>query len=345
MERFNSVQMELLRASVAMIAKRDFDHLLYISDLPLSDEIVRIKGVAKKKLVQAVSSEVQRHVIEAMGIKTLSMPIYDIARAERFKIAIVGGIAKGMFRDKEVVLGLVGRGPACYPDTMMIVTIGGDSDDGVSTGFGVIGTDRIPSTILESVIDLAVDIARDGWEGHPLGTILVIGDTSKVLEKSRQLTLNPFQGYSESEKNILNPEVRDAIKSFAVLDGAFVIREDGVVLSAGRYLKFDEELKVEVPLGLGSRHMAGAGISQATDAIALVVSETSRTTRVFQKGRCVLEIHPEQRQRRGSLIGTSPKTVNQIVAPNIKAEQEVGHDGESRAKESRGREARPVHKK
>ncbi|RKH39355.1 hypothetical protein D7V93_40350, partial [Corallococcus llansteffanensis] len=28
---------------------------------------------------------------------------------------------------------------------------------------------------------------------------------------------------------------RDAIKNFSVLDGAFVIREDGVVLSAGRY--------------------------------------------------------------------------------------------------------------
>lgn len=119
------------------------------------------------------------------------------------------------------------------------------------------------------------------------------------MEKSRQLTLNPFQGYSENEKNILNPEVREAIKNFAVLDGAFVIRGDGVVLAAGRYIKVDEHIDIEVPLGLGSRHVAACGISKTTDAIAVVVSETSGIARVFQKGRCVLEIHSEQRMRRG----------------------------------------------
>ncbi|MCC6746491.1 MAG: DNA integrity scanning protein DisA nucleotide-binding domain protein [Deltaproteobacteria bacterium] len=299
MEIITPIQVELLRSAAAMVAKREFHHLLYIGDLPLPEELVRSKSVARKKLVQAITSETQRQVVQAMGVETLALPIYDIARPERFKIALVSGIAKGLFKDGDVVLGLIGRGPASYPDTLMLVTIGGSDERGsVDTGFGVVGTDRIPSAILESLIDLAVEIGRDGWEGHPIGTLIVVGDTAKVLEKSRQLTLNPFQGYSEAEKNVLNPEVRDAVKNFAVLDGAFVVREDGVVLAAGRYLKFDEGADVKVPLGLGARHMAAAGISQVTNSIAMVVSETSGVTRVFQGGKCVLEIHPEQRSRR-----------------------------------------------
>ncbi|MCB9556068.1 MAG: DNA integrity scanning protein DisA nucleotide-binding domain protein [Deltaproteobacteria bacterium] len=305
MDIITPVQSELLRAAAQIAAKKEVSHFLYIGDLPLPDDLVKAKSTARRKLVQAVTSDAQRRVVEAMGVQTLALPTYDIARPERFKIALVSGIAKGLFKDGEVVLGIIGRGPTAYPDTLYVVTIG-DEKDSVDTGFGVVGTDRIPSAILESVIDLAVDIARDGWEGRPLGTLLVVGDTPSVMEKSRQLTLNPFQGYSEAEKNILNPAVRDSIKNFAVLDGAFVIREDGVVLAAGRYLKFDDEAEFELPLGLGARHMAAAGISKDTDAIAIVVSETSGIARVFQGGTCALEIHPEQRSRRATDDSTSP---------------------------------------
>ena len=103
---------------------------------------------------------------------------------------------------------------------------------------------------------------------------------------------------SRNEKNVLDPDVRNAIRNFAVLDGAFVIREDGVVLAAGRYLKFDEAQEFKVPLGLGARHVAAAGISQDTEGIAIVVSETTGEVRLFQKGRCMLHINPQQRVRR-----------------------------------------------
>jgi hypothetical protein len=53
-----------------------------------------------------------------------------------------------------------------------------------------------------------------------------------------------------------------------------------------------------VPLGLGARHIAAAGISQDTDAIAIVVSETLGEVRVFQKGRCVMQLNPKSRHPR-----------------------------------------------
>ena len=345
------VQAELIRAACSLVAKKEFDHLLYIGDLPLPEDLVRAKSTARKKLVQAVASEVQRGVIEAMGIPTIALPMYQMPRPEKFKIALVGGIAKGLFNEGEVVLGMLSRRTASYPDTLLMVTIGAEGPDAVDTGFGVVGTERIPSTVLETLIDLAVSISVDGWEGRPIGTLLVVGDTPAVLEKSRQLTLNPFQGYSETEKNILNPDVRDAIKNFAVLDGAFIIRSDGVVLAAGRYLKFDDEHEMEIHLGLGARHMAAAGISHDTEAVAIVVSQTSGDVRVFQKGQCQLQIHPEQRHHR-SRVSVGPAgfvkarsdatqlpeaTPRRRATKELKAREEAKGEGKGEGSSSRAK--------
>jgi diadenylate cyclase len=309
------LQEELILAACAMVAKKEFDHLLYVGDMPLPEDLVKARSVARKKLIQAVSSKVQCQVLNAMGIATISLPIYDLTRAERFKIALVGGLSQGVFKQGDVVLGLLGRRPTNYPDSLLIVTLGADGEDGADTGFGMVGSSRIPSSILESVIELALSIAVDGWEGRPLGTLMVVGDSSAVMEKSKQITLNPFQGYSESEKNILNPEVRNAIRNFAVLDGAFVIREDGVVLAAGRYVKFDESQEFKVPLGLGARHVAAAGISQDTDAVAIVVSETLGEVRIFQKGRCVMHLTPQLRHQRWSTSMDLPGALIASVTP------------------------------
>ena len=49
---------------------------------------------------------------------------------------------------------------------------------------------------------------------------------------------------------------------------------------------------VSLGKGFGSRHMAAAGISKTTSAIAFAVSQSSGSVRVFQKGDEVLHIEP-----------------------------------------------------
>jgi len=176
---------------------------------------------------------------------------------------------------------------------LLVVTVGQEEDDG---SFGFLQAEGVSAGVMDALIELAVSIGVEGWEGRPVGALFVVGDSSTVMEKSRQLTLNPFQGYSEDEKNIMNPDVRHALHAFAVLDGAFIVREDGVVVAAGRYLNFDEEQDLDVPLGLGARHMAAAGISRDTEAIAIVVSQTSGSVRVFRGGKAALELAPRVRR-------------------------------------------------
>jgi DNA integrity scanning protein DisA with diadenylate cyclase activity len=119
--------------------------------------------------------------------------------------------------------------------------------------------------------------------------LITLGDADAVLEASHQLVINPFEGHPEHERCLLFPATRRAVREFSGMDGAFVVRNDGIIIAAGRYL---QELAPEhlVPSGLGARHRAAAGITASTRCIAFVVSETTGDTRVFGGGRLLMTI-------------------------------------------------------
>src|SRR5919199_5671328 len=150
---------------------------------------------------------------------------------------------------------------------------------------------EVNTRVLEQTISLAVEIAREGREGRKIGTLFVVGDSGAVIKRSKPLILDPLQGHPDESKQIQSPDMRETIKELAQLDGAFLISNSGVVLSAARYIDAASD-SLDLPLGLGSRHMAGASISQRTNAVAVVVSESSMV-RMFDDGELVSEIVPE----------------------------------------------------
>ena len=145
--------------------------------------------------------------------------------------------------------------------------------------------------VLEALIELSVEIAREGREGRRIGTLFTLGDEQAVLARSRSLILDPLAGHPESARHVSNANLRGTIKELAQLDGGFVVSRGGVVLSACRYLDAVAS-QVEVPLGLGSRHIAAANMSAVTKAVGIVVSESS-VVRLFCHGKLVGEIIPE----------------------------------------------------
>jgi DNA integrity scanning protein DisA with diadenylate cyclase activity/protein-disulfide isomerase len=144
---------------------------------------------------------------------------------------------------------------------------------------------------LRRVVQLAVEIAREGREGRKIGTLFVVGDSEEVVRRSRPLILDPLAGHPEERKRVDDPDVRETLKELAQLDGAFIVSDEGVVLSAARYLDAVSD-SLDVPLGLGSRHMAAASVSKQTGAVAVAVSESS-VVRMFDDGELVSEIIPE----------------------------------------------------
>ena len=145
---------------------------------------------------------------------------------------------------------------------------------------------------LESVVHLAVELAREGREGRKVGTLFVIGDVDNVLGQSRSLLLDPLYGHSEELLNVERPEFRETVKELAQLDGAFIVGDDGTFVSAGRYIDVDLTDSANFLSGLGTRHAAGASISRSTGAIAVVVSQSS-IVRIFARGQVRAEIVPE----------------------------------------------------
>jgi diadenylate cyclase len=283
---------EFLRSALQLAGRAEVDHFLYISDTPIEPEVLRGRKV-RRKLIYAVTSDAIAHELAARKLPAITIPAYDYSRVERVKVALVSAISQGTFRDGHLVVAMTGR-IGHSPDTLMQMRIGSSLDDRVALEEVKLG-EGFNSQVVDALIQLALQIGQEGFEGHPIGTIITIGDHNAVLQKSRQLTINPFQGLSESERNVLDPKIREAIKNFSVLDGAFVIREDGVVLAAGRYLSAADET-VKIPLGLGARHAAAAGMTSITDSAALVVSQTSGAVRLFKGGNIVLELHQTARR-------------------------------------------------
>jgi diadenylate cyclase len=145
--------------------------------------------------------------------------------------------------------------------------------------------------VLTPLLELAIEIAREGREGRRIGTLFTLGQTEAVLAHSRPLILDPLAGHAPHATSILDPNVRGTVKELAQLDGAFVVAEDGTVRAACRYLNASVQ-DVDVPFGLGSRHLAAASISKRFDVVAIVVSE-SAVVRVFYEGTLIAEIIPE----------------------------------------------------
>src|SRR5918999_645354 len=150
---------------------------------------------------------------------------------------------------------------------------------------------QVDTRVLEQTVALGVEIAREGREGRKIGTLFVVGDSDEVLRHSRPMILDPLLGHPDESKRIDDPDVRETLKELAQLDGAFVVSDEGVVLSAARYIDAVSN-HLELPLGLGSRHVAAASVSSRTDAVSVAVSESS-TVRMFDDGELVAEIVPE----------------------------------------------------
>lgn len=145
--------------------------------------------------------------------------------------------------------------------------------------------------VLNALLDLAIEIAREGREGRRIGTLFTFGQADAVLAHSRPLILDPLAGHAPHATSLFDANLRGTVKELAQLDGAFVVADDGAVRAACRYLDASVE-DVELPLGLGSRHLAAASMSKSVGALAIVVSE-SAIVRVFCQGELIAEIIPE----------------------------------------------------
>jgi diadenylate cyclase len=283
-----SINKVMIDYSVKIIQEVKADALLVCIDV--TKDIAALPEETKKALNiiivvkenEQLPDEVQKYA------QKLDIPNVNLTRVGTIKIAIAKGIVSGFFKkgDKIVCLGGVPR--FGYSDSIFVIDVGKE--------FEILTSDYI-NDIIESVrpevfnatLNIACEIAAQGRENKKIGTIFVLGDNEKVLQLSRQMIINPFLGYTEDQRNLLNPELHETIKEFSAIDGAFIIKENGAIVTAGRHLNAALDSR-DFPAGLGSRHIAAAGITNVTKAVAIVISESSGNVSVFKNGKLFVTI-------------------------------------------------------
>ncbi|MBI2807786.1 MAG: DNA integrity scanning protein DisA nucleotide-binding domain protein [Planctomycetes bacterium] len=262
---------------------QDWNEVLQI--LPADKLLVSAKN---PKLHQLLNADKRLHVLDIDPGPTptheqMSVALLEAVATEKLKsgaqvIAIFNGIGMDDGRPEHV-------------DSLSVIHLGEHLERLTAADLRKLDT-HVPLETLRAVVELATEIGQEGREGKPVGTMFVVGDTEKVLSMSRPLNFNPFRGYGRKERDIRDKKVREQIKDIAQLEGAILIRRDGVAEAACMLIDAPTEGVVGISKGWGTRHWAGAAITKKTKAVAIVVSQSSGHVVIFQNGMVMLQIEP-----------------------------------------------------
>ena len=254
-----------------------------------------------EKLRQAIPPEVEQVIAatdleedlegtEANGILPLPLNKEKSPLLERLQHALLEAVADGYLKSNGVVIAVYSGFEHQKIDSISHIRLDDRLRRLTSRDLQRLES-SVPLKCLKTVIDLASQIGREGREGKKVGTIFVVGDTRKVMQHCKDSGFDPLKGYKREMRNLYDPKVREDIKEIAQMDGAFVVSPEGIVEKSRQIIEVSHA-DLSLSKGLGSRHWAGAAISQISKAIGIVVSQSTGTVRLFHKGQTVLRIEP-----------------------------------------------------
>ncbi|MBN2068242.1 MAG: PTS sugar transporter subunit IIA [Opitutales bacterium] len=207
-------------------------------------------------------------------------------RLSQLRSAIIIGLTRNIFKFSDRVCCIGGLPSSNQLDTLIVVDIEREFQSVMTQNEDLLPK-NVKIEVVERMLAIATELAVEGREGKPVGSLFVVGNTEVINPMIKPLVLNPFYGYKEEDRNVLNPFMDETIKEFSVIDGCFVIRGDGVIESAGSLIHAPSEFYQDMPGGFGSRHSAAAAISRATDCLAIVVSASTGQVSLFRNGDMV----------------------------------------------------------
>ena len=215
--------------------------------------------------------------------ETIQVRSFSNQRLAQLRSAMLVALTRGVVTFSDRICCVGGITASNQFDTLVVVDIEREFQTLLTGSTADLLPEDVKPEVLERIIAVATELGVEGREGRPVGCLFVVGDNEKVSALSKPLVLNPFFGYKEEERNILNPFMDETVKEFSSIDGAFIIRGDGVVESAGSLIQAGDSA-FELPSGLGTRHAAAAAVSVAANCISIVVSSSTGQVTLFRRG-------------------------------------------------------------
>ncbi|MGQ9576792.1 MAG: DNA integrity scanning protein DisA nucleotide-binding domain protein [Thermoguttaceae bacterium] len=288
-ERFKT----LYTLAVRLAESVEADAVLLLLDGPA--DWARLKALAgPRKLIVAGDTAEGLQGARESGLFPVALRMPNSSVYDRLTQAILAAVADDVLAPGACVVALYSGFEPDAMDSLSVINLGEHLDRLTGRDLRQLQT-RVPLEVLKLVVDLAVEIGREGREGKPVGTMFVVGDTRKVLTYSHPAGFDPVRGYSRKDRNLNDPRVREGIKEIAQMDGAIIVASDGTIEAACRYID-SPAASITLSKGLGARHWAAAAISRTTRAIAVTVSQSNGTVRIFQNGEVILRIEPHRRR-------------------------------------------------
>jgi len=282
----------IVRLALAWHAASPCDALLVLAESPTDWADLR-ERVGEVRLVIATSDEEVLASLQEHELPTIPLHATDVPVTEKLEQAVLSCVAREILQPGAQVIAIYGGFETGRIDSLSIIRLEEHLGRLTVRDLQRLGT-SVPLDTLKAVVDLAVEIGREGREGKAVGTIFVVGDTRRVMQYIHPAGFDPVKGYGRKERNLRDARVREAVKEIAPLDGAFIVSADGTVEKACQLIDA-AHASLTLSKGLGSRHWAAAAISRVTDAIAVVVSQSNGTVRLFQNGEVILRIEPFRR--------------------------------------------------
>lgn len=275
-----------------MAGDADADALLVIVEKSYDWE--KLKSLIGDKLTLVVGESNELLVgVEEAGLHPILLSNADAHVYEQITQALIEAVADELLATGASVIALFSGFEGDQIDSLSFVRLHEHLGRLTSRDLQEIET-QVPLDTLKTVVDLAVEIGREGREGKPVGTLFVVGDSRKTMAQSHATVFDPVKGYKRSDRSLNDSRIRESLKEIAQIDGAFIISADGTIEACCRLIDTNP-VEISMSPGLGSRHMAAAAISKNTNAIAIAVSESNGTVRIFQNGMVILRIEPFRR--------------------------------------------------
>ncbi len=266
--------------------------LAYVDAIDDPDGLTALKK-GSPQLILLARSDDDRERAQELTNKVVSVPNFKLTRMDQIKMAVLMAFSQRLLAPSDTFVflsGIIGK-PL---DTIVVMSVGEEYEIFQSVEQPEL-TEHIRRVVFERVLTIALELANEGHEGKPVGAIFVIGNQREVAKYAQQNMINPFKGYTEKERNVLDDAMRETVKNFCTLDGAFTIKGNGVIVSAGTTLR--SGLAGEsLPQGLGARHAAAAAITAATKSMAITLSESTGAVRVWRRGNLITEIEKAPRR-------------------------------------------------
>ena len=149
----------------------------------------------------------------------------------------------------------------------------------------LLGTSK-PVQKLDNVVSQTV-MACEVMSRERVGALIVFAREARLEEYFKTGTRIDGQVSEQLIRNIFFPKA-------ALHDGAMIIR-DGRVAAAGCVLPLSDSNRLSADLG--TRHRAGVGISEASDAVVVIVSEETGTISVAVGGMLKRHLAPQTLER------------------------------------------------